>query len=126
MSTNLPPLYQRLLDARDAFADFHSYKSPSEALGRSQALVGTVNTLIDAFVLGLQTLTNARSPDEAKPLKAQLENVVDAYVLDLTEGVARLEQHSGESGLRFYVDALEGAMLGEIERCSVELSSKSS
>lgn len=122
--TSLPPLYQRLLDARNAFRDIHLFKTPIPVLGQSQALLDTVNALVDAFVLGLPHLSRPSSPDEVGAARAQLKNVVDAYILDIREGVERLEEHVGDSGLRFYADALEQVMHGEIRRLSEQAQTR--
>jgi hypothetical protein len=124
--SSLPPLYQRLLDVRNAFLDFHLYKTPSAALGQSEALVEAVNSLIDDFVAGIQALYRLATTGEAKAAKVQLENVVAAYVLDIRESVDRLEEQVGDSGLEFYADALVQAMTGEIERCSIDSGAQQS
>jgi len=123
MST-LPPLYVRLLEARNAFSDFHHYKAPSAALAQSQALVGTVNALINAFVPGLEALGRHATHDEAGAAQVQLESVVEAYILDIREGVDRLEEHTGDSGLGYYTEALKQALGGEIDRVAAGLKAQ--
>jgi|GEM_PF-6829953 len=122
--TSLPPLYERLLGARDAFSDYYHYRAPSAALRQSQALVGTVNGLLDAFVLGVQALCRTTRAGDVKTARTELENVVEAYIIDIGEGIRRLEEQAGESGLVFYLDTLEQAMSGEIERCAASLQAQ--
>lgn len=113
MST-LPPLYQRLIEARDAFWNVHHYQTPREALGHSQALVETVNRLIDTFILDRQAFKRANSKEEVVAIRNKMKQTLDAYLLDAREWLKRLEEHTGDSGLAFYVDALDQLVRSEI------------
>lgn len=113
--SNLPPLYQRLIEARDAFWNVHHYQTPREALGHSQALVDKVNGLIDTFLLNRQMLRKANSVEVLAAMKTQMRQNLDAYLLDVRELVKRLEAHTEELGLEFYVDALDQLITSEID-----------